>query len=79
MNKWQDLFDLERVRETIERDKDDTFEKTTWYIIDKISKERVFNKSRPHGYSEEQSAKCGAAHMFRQIIKAMEKELLGKK
>lgn len=78
MNKWEDLFEISRVEEEFKSVNGEVHPKVTYYIVNKATGDRVFTKMRKYGYSQESSAKSGAAHMFRQIIKVMEKELLGK-
>ena len=77
-SKWEDLFKIETVRETMKRKDGSEYSVTRHYVIDLGTGQRHFTKSRPYGYSDLISAKCGAAHRFRQIVKVMEKELLGK-
>lgn len=77
MNKWQDMFDIEH-----ERNHEDTLHgsRISWsryYLVDKLTKQRVFTDARPYGYSGLTEARIGAAHRFRHIQKTIEKELLG--
>ncbi len=55
-----------------------TFEKTSWHIVDKVTGEKQFTKTRTWGYSDRTAAMNGASHRFRVITKILEKELLGK-
>jgi len=78
MNKWEDLFEIRQERETKKRKDGSEFEVNHWFVYNKLTGQKDFSKARPYGYSDLTSAKSGAAHRFRQIIKVMEKELLGK-
>lgn len=75
--KWEDLYEIRQ--ESTEKTRHDKTKFTVnhYYVYDKGTGQKHFTKSRPYGYSDLISAKCGAAHRFRQVIKIMEKELLG--
>ena len=72
-SKWEDLYEIieERTEAT-----DKVPANVRYFVIDKATREKHFTKSRPYGYSDRVSAKCGAAHRFRQVIKVFEKEFL---
>lgn len=75
MTKWQDIWDIVETTKVITRFDGQTFEVKRWIIVDKETNEPLDTK---RGYSDISGARNGASHRFRQIIKHMEKELLGK-
>jgi len=54
------------------------YRQTTYYVISKLTDEIVFPKKRKYGYSSKMDACRGAAHIYRNIIKEIEENLLGK-
>ena len=75
--KPEDVFDIVREIRTITREDGSEFTVWSHYLIYKATGEKHFPKTRPYGYSDIRDAKRARTRLANDIIRTMEKELLG--
>lgn len=71
---WHNMFNIER---ELTQGQDEFKIKVTFYIVDKVTGEKIFPPTRPYGYGTFQDACRGAAQLYKSIQKSIEKDLLG--
>ncbi len=72
---WHSMFDV--LRE--DTDLPDGRRSIKYYIVDKVTGEKIFPPTRSYGYGNMQDACRGAAQLYNSIQKSIEEDLLGQK
>lgn len=78
MNKPEDMFDILQEDRVHTREDGSQFTTRPYYLIYKATGEKHFPKSRPYGYGCMRDAVRARTRLFNDIIRTMEKELLGR-
>lgn len=73
VKRWRAVFNVDKELTRGENGKVEI----SYYILDKVTGEKIFPSTRGYGYGTFQDACRGAAQLYNSIQKSIEKDLLG--
>lgn len=77
MKNWENTWEISQEYRKVIREDKTFFYVNSFYVVDRVTREKLFSKTRGYGYSTKRDAERGATRRWNDIQIVFEKELLG--